>query len=54
MKEAIIISLIQHFEADFLWKASLKILNSELILKTFIHALVGKELKQELQTSHVK
>ena len=29
------ISLIQHFEADFLWKVSLKILNSEIILKTF-------------------
>ena len=33
----IIISLIQYFEADFLWKVSLKILNSE-ILKTFTHA----------------
>ena len=29
------VSLIQHFEADFLWKDSLKILNSGLILKTF-------------------
>ena len=37
IKEAIIISLIQHFEADFLWKVSLKILNSGLILKTFTH-----------------
>ena len=27
------------FEADFLWKVSLKILNSGLILKTFTHAL---------------
>ena len=27
------ISLIQHFEADFLWKVSLKILNSGIILK---------------------
>ena len=26
------------FEADFLWKVSLKILNSGLILKTFTHA----------------
>ena len=26
---------IQHFEADFLWKDSLKILNSAIILKTF-------------------
>ena len=33
------IPLIQHFEADFLWKVSLKILNSEMILKTFTHAL---------------
>ena len=31
------ISLIQHCEADFLWKVSLKILNSGLILKIFIH-----------------
>ena len=29
------ISLIQHFEADFLWKVSLKILNSGINLKTF-------------------
>ena len=29
------ISLIQHFEAYFLWKVSLKILNSGIILKTF-------------------
>ena len=27
------ISLIQHFEADILWKVSLKILNSGIILK---------------------
>ena len=32
------ISLIQHFEADFLWKVSLKILNSGIILKTFTQA----------------
>ena len=31
------ISLIQQFEADFLWKVSLKILNSGIILKTFTH-----------------
>ena len=37
IKEAIIISLIQHFEAGFPWKVSLKILNSGLILKTFTH-----------------
>ena len=29
------ISLIQYFEADFLWKVGLKILNSEIVLKTF-------------------
>ena len=28
----------KHFEADFLWKVSLKILNSGIILKTFTHA----------------
>ena len=31
------ISLIQHFGADFLWKVILKILNSGIILKTFTH-----------------
>ena len=36
--EANIICLIQHFEADILWKVSLKILNSGMILKTFTHA----------------
>ena len=35
--EAIKICLVQHFEADFLWKVSLKILNSVIILKTFTH-----------------
>ena len=34
------ISLIQHFEADFLWKVSLKFLNSGKILKTFTHVYV--------------
>ena len=29
--------LYQHLEADFLWKVSLKILNSGIILKTFTH-----------------
>ena len=38
----IIISLIQHFEADFLWKISLKILNSEIILNTFTHEYGGQ------------
>ena len=36
-KKPNIIIPIQHFEADFLWEASLKILNSEVILKTFTH-----------------
>ena len=39
IREAIIISLIQHFEADFLQKISLKIPNSGLILKAFTHAI---------------
>ena len=30
--------VIHGFEADFLWKVSLKILNSGIILKTFTHA----------------
>ena len=29
-----------HFEADFLWKVSLKILNSGIILKTFTHVAI--------------
>ena len=37
-RESIKICLIQHFEADFLWKARFKILNSGIILKTFTHA----------------
>ena len=37
IKEAIIICVIQDFEADFLWKVSLKILNSGKILKMFTH-----------------
>ena len=37
IREAIIISPNQDFEADFQWKVSLKILNSGLILKTFTH-----------------
>ena len=34
------VSLIQHFEADFLWKVSLKILNSGLKLKTITHEFI--------------
>ena len=33
------ISLIQDFEADFLRKIGLKILNSGMIMKTFTHAI---------------
>ena len=33
------ISLIRDFETDFLWKVSLKILNSQIILKTFTHVV---------------
>ena len=36
-REIILICIIQHFDADFLWKVSLKILNSGIILKTFTH-----------------
>ena len=36
-----VICIIQYFEADFLWKVSLKILISRIILKTFTHATVG-------------
>ena len=40
IREAIKSSLIQHFEADFLWKVSLKILNSGIILKTFTDVVI--------------
>ena len=36
------ISLIQHFEADFLWKVSLKILNSGIIPKNFTHVEITR------------
>ena len=42
------ISLIQHFEADFLWKVSLKILNSGIILKTFTHVYIEMEQESSL------
>ena len=32
--------LLQHFEADFLLKVGLKILNSGIVLKTFTHAYI--------------
>ena len=39
--EVIKTCLIQHFEADFLWKVSLKILNSGIILKTFTNVVIN-------------
>ena len=47
IKEAIRICLIQDFEADFLWKVNLRILNSGMILKTVIHEHIhrGKRFK---------
>ena len=36
------------FEADFLWKVSLKILNSGIILKTFTHGDVDESSDQNL------
>ena len=39
-QKTIICCLIQDLEADFLWKVSLKILNSGIILKTFTHASI--------------
>ena len=33
--------IFQDFEADFLWKVSLKIMNSGLIMKTFTHVIHG-------------
>ena len=56
VREAYIISLIQYFEDDFLWKVILKILNSGIILKTFTHAFLRVAIyKQNLlnaDTSH--
>ena len=44
------IFLIQHFEADFPWKVSLKILNSGIILKTFTHVLYTEwEIKRRIR-----
>ena len=39
------VSLIQHFEADFLWKVSLKILNSGMILKTLPMCIYRQAVK---------
>ena len=38
IRKAIIIWTIQYFEADFLGKVSLEILNLGIILKTYTHA----------------
>ena len=50
------VSLFQHFEVDFLWKVSLKILNSGIILKTFTHVSTSlidwKKEKFEALTVH--
>ena len=37
IREALIICLIQYFEADLLWKDSFKILNLGIILKNSTH-----------------
>ena len=47
------ISQIQDFEADFLWKVSLKILNSGMILKTFTLALQIEEYRH-LKLSNIQ
>ena len=44
-REAITICLFQYFENNFLWKVSLKILNSGKILKTFTHESLTKPIK---------
>ena len=41
---------IQDFEADFLWKVSLKILNLGIILKTFNHEKNTMQIKCVSQT----
>ena len=42
------VSLIQHFEADFLLNVSLKILNSGITLKTFTYAEITQDNKSLL------
>ena len=42
------------FEADFLWKVSLKILNSGLILKTFTNVYIAKLYRYFLQISEMR
>ena len=49
--KAIIICLIQYFEADFQWKVSLKILNSGITLKTFTQAINNLKHEKENQNT---
>ena len=54
IKEVIRICLIQDIEADFLWKVSLKILNSGIIMKPFtlaLHRQKGDGCKQSTPIS---
>ena len=44
-QNVIIISLIQHFEADFPKKVRFKILNSGLFLKSFTHVYLVHDMK---------
>ena len=52
IREPIMISPIQHFKADFLWKVSLKILNLGIILKTFTHVKVNHVVIVYIQRWH--
>ena len=44
---------IQDFEADFLWKLSLKILNSGIILKNFTHVTTAFPVPKKKQSMKV-
>ena len=46
--EAISINLIQYFEADFLWKVGLKMLNSVKFMETFTHGDASKEFQERV------
>ena len=50
MEASKICLLIKYFEANFLWKVSLKILNSGIILKIFIHAAITTWDKRQSKT----
>ena len=47
-------SPVQHFEADFLWKVSLKILNSGLTLNTITYANYVSNLQDGYKTDDLK